>query len=99
MVQISQYQSPPMPIITSIGSVEPLSKRAAALNPPQQPFSRGVIERGRSNAGKRMARYHREENGPFAVDDDVAFLNSSTSQYGQCIFFVGFGSLPCLIQR
>ena len=33
-LQMSQYQSPPVPMSTSIGSVEPLSKRLAALNPP-----------------------------------------------------------------
>src|SRR6266849_774849 len=33
-LQISQYQSPPVPMRTSTGSVDPLSSRAAALKPP-----------------------------------------------------------------
>src|SRR5262249_18735218 len=35
-LQISQYQSPPVPMSTSIGSVEPLSNRRAALKPPPE---------------------------------------------------------------
>ena len=33
-LQMSQYQSPPVPMSTSTGSVDPLSKRRAALKPP-----------------------------------------------------------------